>query len=457
MTKSIKLIARFLLTACTLAMSFSTFAAIEVYVNPLVGKDSNPGTDKKPYKSITRALRNDVAGNTLLVHLSAGNYSIQSGEQFPWAIYGSTTLQGPSSGTASLNDTTFEQFIDVSPGGRLNMSRMSVTGFYISYEAGLQASYANMKFRDTSFWARSTYNISFDSATFAGGDLTLLNSQAIVKNTVFGGKGARRQPYIALDTRAALRGDNILINNASSPNKAVVEVRGGSSFELKNSRISNSCGFSQHTETASLYVSDPFTYIMLTNSAVTGNPCNGILIDSEASAIIYGGDISSNTTGVKNHGSLAVNNNSDPAMLTTFSNNKVRSVFHDGKVTHTNIRKATFDGGITGVEAHNIQNVFTIKESSFKNITYPIFIGSTSIATDIHHDSITFSGSGNISNALYADCDHPNTKIYVTNSTWIANQQGADSKGKMRPNSSAVGPADGKNFRLTNSNCALLF
>ena len=54
------------------------------YVNPTSGQDSGRGSQAQPYKSITRALQQTKAGDT--IQLATGTYSPRNGEQFPLDI-----------------------------------------------------------------------------------------------------------------------------------------------------------------------------------------------------------------------------------------------------------------------------------------------------------------------------------------------------------------------------------
>jgi parallel beta-helix repeat protein len=56
-----------------------------LYVNPVVGNDSNAGTRLNPYKTLTRALRETTTHNTI-IQLVSGTYSTASGEVFPLVI-----------------------------------------------------------------------------------------------------------------------------------------------------------------------------------------------------------------------------------------------------------------------------------------------------------------------------------------------------------------------------------
>jgi hypothetical protein len=79
------------LAAAGLALAGSADAqAVTINVNPLSGSDANPGTATAPLKTLTKALSNTVAGDT--VKLAGGGYgqstaASSSGEQIPGWVW----------------------------------------------------------------------------------------------------------------------------------------------------------------------------------------------------------------------------------------------------------------------------------------------------------------------------------------------------------------------------------
>lgn len=77
-------------------------------VQPLTGQDSTAdGSDRAPFKTITRALQ--VAPANTVILLGSGTYSAGSGEQFPLQLKPGVTLQG--------NPQTFGQNVVIQGGG----------------------------------------------------------------------------------------------------------------------------------------------------------------------------------------------------------------------------------------------------------------------------------------------------------------------------------------------------
>jgi parallel beta-helix repeat protein len=65
------------------------------YVNPSMGNDNADGTQANPYRTITRALRQATTGTR--IQLSAGTYSVSSGEIFPLVVPPGVSLLGNES------------------------------------------------------------------------------------------------------------------------------------------------------------------------------------------------------------------------------------------------------------------------------------------------------------------------------------------------------------------------
>jgi hypothetical protein len=63
-----------------------------LYINPVSGSDTAPGTQAAPFKTVTRALQNVSAGTTL--KLAPGLYNAASGETFPLVIPAEVILSG---------------------------------------------------------------------------------------------------------------------------------------------------------------------------------------------------------------------------------------------------------------------------------------------------------------------------------------------------------------------------
>jgi len=85
-------------SAGVLKMKVSTTALKTLFVDPATGKDANPGTQSKPFKTLTKALSKAKAGDT--VRLAGGVYSkATNGEAFSAAglpVPARVTLDGTS-------------------------------------------------------------------------------------------------------------------------------------------------------------------------------------------------------------------------------------------------------------------------------------------------------------------------------------------------------------------------
>lgn len=74
-----------------LSMVNSTLV-VTLYVNPMIGNDTNTGSRLSPFKSLTRALK--VTKIPTIIHLESGTYNAASGEVFPLIIPGGAKVVG---------------------------------------------------------------------------------------------------------------------------------------------------------------------------------------------------------------------------------------------------------------------------------------------------------------------------------------------------------------------------
>ncbi|WP_392536022.1 DUF1565 domain-containing protein [Nostoc sp. C117] len=65
---------------------------LTLYVNPIIGNDTNIGSRLSPFKTLTRALK--VTKIPTIIHLASGTYNATSGEVFPLAIRGGVQVVG---------------------------------------------------------------------------------------------------------------------------------------------------------------------------------------------------------------------------------------------------------------------------------------------------------------------------------------------------------------------------
>lgn len=96
---------------------------VDVYVDPVAGDDSNPGSSLAPYRTLTRALAGASRGH--VVHLAAGTYDEASGEVWP------THAGEPPVATPNVRDgvTITTDGNDVTLGGPIGPSSTSALVF----------------------------------------------------------------------------------------------------------------------------------------------------------------------------------------------------------------------------------------------------------------------------------------------------------------------------------------
>ncbi|MFH1740497.1 MAG: right-handed parallel beta-helix repeat-containing protein [bacterium] len=81
-----------------LFISFSTYpgAALDIYVDAQKGDDTNPGTQKQPFRTITAALTAIGDATGISARVAAGIYDATLGERFPMTMPPGTALSGAS-------------------------------------------------------------------------------------------------------------------------------------------------------------------------------------------------------------------------------------------------------------------------------------------------------------------------------------------------------------------------
>lgn len=158
-----------------------------LFVSPIVGNDiSADGSQRSPFRTITHAL--EVAQPNTLIMLTAGTYSVDSGEIFPLMLQPGVTIQGDPStqgrgivirgGGAFLSPTSAGQNIAILGANQAQLLGVTVT---------------NPNPRGYGMWVESGNPVIADS-TFTGnthdGISTVGNSMPLVRNNRFDGNGA---------------------------------------------------------------------------------------------------------------------------------------------------------------------------------------------------------------------------------------------------------------------------
>ena len=178
--------------------------ATVIYVNPQTGSDTQGAgtTEAAPYKTITFALQQAQPGT--IVQLAPGNYSSDSGEQFPLNVKPGVTLQGDEStrgqtilitGSGQYTSRTFaRQNITILAGKDSVINGVSVT---------------NPEMRGTGIWVEST-NPAIKNSTFVKnkreGIFVTGDGNPKIENNVFS-QNAGNGVSVAKTARGEIRGN----------------------------------------------------------------------------------------------------------------------------------------------------------------------------------------------------------------------------------------------------------
>ncbi len=157
-----------------------------LYVNPSLGLDTAPGTERSPLKTVTQAL--NLARPNTVIMLAPGTYSADTGEVFPLQLKSGVTIRG---------DSRTRGHSIVIQGGDFFLSRsfarQNVTIVGANQAGVIGVTITNPNPQGYGLWAESTSPIVLDS-TFTGsghdGASIVGNSAPILRNNYFYGNGA---------------------------------------------------------------------------------------------------------------------------------------------------------------------------------------------------------------------------------------------------------------------------
>ncbi|MDJ0620209.1 MAG: DUF1565 domain-containing protein [Calothrix sp. MO_192.B10] len=192
-----------------------------IYVNPEIGSDSDGAgtTAQAPYKTISFALSKAQSGTT--VQLAPGNYSAETGEQFPLDVKSGITLRG--------DDSTKGQATVINGSGTYisrTFARQNITILAQNNSVISGVTVTNPASRGTAVWVESTnptiQNSTFINSLREGVFVTGTGNPTIENNIFSGNKG--NGVSIAKDAKGLVRnnlfqstGFGLAIGGTSTP------------------------------------------------------------------------------------------------------------------------------------------------------------------------------------------------------------------------------------------------
>ncbi|MBD1822757.1 DUF1565 domain-containing protein [Cyanobacteria bacterium FACHB-DQ100] len=226
-----------------------------LYVNPTTGSDQPTAgkTDAAPYRTITFALQQATAGT--LIQLAPGNYTEQTGEQFPIVLKPGVVLRGDEN---SKGANFLIQGSGLTPSKAFGNQNAAIRAANSSEIRGVTVT--NIVTRGTGIWvedadcmiANSTFTNSNREGVFIVG-----NSSPVVTDNVFtknsgngisitgGARGViRNNVFNATGFGLAIGGNSIprLEGNQITQNTAGIYMDGSSRAILRNNVITDSQG-----------------------------------------------------------------------------------------------------------------------------------------------------------------------------------------------------------------------
>jgi len=169
----------------------------QLFVNPVSGNDSAPGTQAAPFKTLTRALTQAASGST--IQLVNGTYSDASGETFPLVIPAGVTVVG--------NEANKGNGIQITGSGRFLSSTFAGQNITLRLETNAQlrgVTVTNPEIRGTAVWIEST--------------------APIIANCTF--INCKREGIFATGTASPVVLDNVTIQNSASGFSIVRNAKG---------------------------------------------------------------------------------------------------------------------------------------------------------------------------------------------------------------------------------------
>ncbi|MBD2439495.1 DUF1565 domain-containing protein [Nostoc sp. FACHB-110] len=223
-----------------------------VFVNPSIGDDTTGnGSDRTPYKTITQALR-VATGNTTIM-LAPGNYSTQTGEEFPLMLKAGVSIQGDISNKG--NGVTIQgggTYLSRSYGGQnvtiVGANQATLTGVTVINSHprgyGLWIESSNPTIAENTFTGNTQ-----DGVAVSGNGTPTISKNYFYRNgangiTLSGHSQAKIQENIFQETGYAVNitqnAAPIVIGNQIQNNRAGVLVQGKAQPILRNNLIADS-------------------------------------------------------------------------------------------------------------------------------------------------------------------------------------------------------------------------
>jgi hypothetical protein len=344
-----------------------------VYVDPVFGKDSNPGTQALPFRNIGKALKNSRA-STNTIHLAPGTYSIDGGERFAWSLFGHTSIIGPSDRSAVI-DAAGEAGIALQlSDGSAEISGVTLRNFAAMvaraslFVENCRLEHVNLSLRTEAYLRAADVDVSGSSSWEAMND-----SGITLKRVNVDGKGSGSQAFLRALNGSQLDAGELVIDRLVAGGCVIDVVE--SSLHLSNCVIADSwgkAGLDAGADTpVTVHVSGQDAAATLVETSIMGSA--GIALRGEAGTVIKVQGASSftgNQVGVCTRGASFLND-SVALRATAVFRNTLANWRVAGRDATASIRNADFRGGEYGVQSYDDARI-TVIDSSFRDVSRPV-------------------------------------------------------------------------------------
>ena len=235
-----------------------------IYVNSETGSDTDGAgaTVQAPYKTISFALDKAQAGT--IVQLAPGNYSANSGEQFPLKVKSGVTLKGDES-------TKGQATVIIGSGNYISrtFARQNVTILAQNNSVINGVTVTNPASRGTAVWVEST-NPTIQNSTFVNslreGVFVTGTGNPIIENNIFSGNKGNGVS-VARDAKGLIR------NNLFQSTGFGLSIGGTSAPRLEANQISDNVD--------GIFISNSAKPVLRKN-VIQNNTRDGIVVISQA-------------------------------------------------------------------------------------------------------------------------------------------------------------------------------
>ena len=402
----------------------------ELFVDPEVGTDQDTCSRTQPCKTLTQALAQARAGQT--IYLGSGTYARDTGESMNLTVPAGVTIQAMTlSGALLLGNPA-----DGSPAlvlqGDSTIRGLRIRGFYAgiaALEGEVTLDSLEIEQTQVGLILQGPVQMLAQSMLFTGGGQAFQMASAaelrLVRSTISdmgpncsGGVGIG---YLQESAHVIFEGVTAQNNFGS------LELRQASSADINDSTLINNgsagCGRSTHIDLV-----ESATLRMM-NTAVEQGPGSGILALNDNQVTIMGGSF--------------VGNDQPEALNVNANYLEVRGTKFSGYFTAIRIGRGSNVFRGVEINGNGVGIDFNTTQNGFLDLGTPDQPGNNTIQQNSNTGLLVVGSAPAVINAV--------------GNTWNPGEQGADANGQMPPGTTLAGPATGSNFQISSEGPLIQF